>query len=1777
MFFRSTIGQQTVNTSAANSPNAYQDYSTLFPGQSLQCGESLISTNGQFALSLTAAGSLILVRLTDTGGIAETLQTIQGDGLTLRFLIMQTDGNLVLYERIAGGTANAAVWASNTATQLTDSSRFAWLSPNGSIGVYDMPRSGGPCTKRWRIGNTDCIADKRQYLAAGVPFLAGEQILSADGKTRLQLSLSGNLELRRLDGSALWESGTTELGLCHALLRKDGSLAVIAGPLPSMSGQCVWYAPGFPYTDDDVQYSAVPMSDRLAFYRTIGGNSRPLYSHSIYSRDAVAPKSVLKKGEVLKPGEILVSGNRMYHAAITEDGSLRVAIGESPDCGGPAVFVSGTVSGFQRSYLAMQGDGNLVLYTGAPNSPQPQRPLWATNTSGQTKDCFAMLRDDGVLVVCVGTGAADNQGTLYRSDQIPGALLPAGSVLRPGVGLRSRNGRFFAALDNTGVLYVGRGLSLGGCTELLWSTHRRGPASPYWAATVTGTGELRIYLGSDPLFFTGQDPALNDPLRQAFCSRTTGDKGDYVLELADDGILRILSRPTGSAVWQSNQDATRATLRSGDSLVPGDFLLSVNRRYIAQVGADGGLRIFPCQSPSDTLGLKPAWDSGCPLNPTLAHAQLIDNAQGGTALAVCSETSTSPLWQSANSGGGRLIAALSDEGCIGLYSMNANGTAQGTAVYGTPTASSNAVGVSSIRRSSWMSDLYPKLQNSLIFQVTLPATHDSGAYEFAMLVSPYMNFGAFAFTNYELDQYLREKDVPVGVTNWGLADLFVIPWGRSTSLTLRQQLEQGVRSLDLRICRSTWDHKWRLYHGAMGVELDVALRGVREFLDSCKTQAPHEVILINMSHFNPKEDHVSADDYADLFLIIKDRLEPFVSNKSTELAFRSIAELTSSGPAVLLFIDTDDEVAGLSQKPQNETKFIDIIPISSVVRERHGDFLSKIARPSCLSVRALANIPEVQIANTSYLADKVTKLKSEITDLHSSGQTADAHYILDWCLTPGDHFFEATYTNMARRVGIAIATLGWAENTGIAYYTSLRDLNSTIAGDLAEAFACLSSDVLKRLWQVKVDWLEDSMVDGVPLVDYLIRLNLNRTPPAGLPQPGMLRGWASLRLRDLAALAGAPSVHTSLAVERIFGDSKSIIAATADGKLVHYHDVGQYMISPTQETPRYTWVDPLAKTAYPDLRVAGPISSRLELSLVDGNNIAFFYCVTQEGYILELKRSGSMVSGLSWKASLLTDSGVGKSLVFAGGCTVVEPARATGASSCFAVTADGRLVQIRRPKDQTATQYSFPSEEAQAFDLRFQPGVVAFEHGVNQERYTIFAITTEGRLAQLVFADGWQIGFPAESAWNTRVLFQPGLALQVYGLERISIYGTLLDGQLVHLIGTDRWIMELPAQFVLDKPGSPFRYRPGVTVARGDENGKREAVFVVARDGRMVHLVATLERGWVLSDMLSEGALKDVTFRPQPALMLRGGPLTECLVSITTAGELIQTWIPGSISMASAVAGGTPWHYATQPVGCWLQAGQWLEKGQYLVSPKQQYFACLTLSGDLAVYRGSGPSNNLGNIYSSGSGSAGSENRPAYLILQPDGRLILNSGVIGQPSNVLWNSLRCARPVGDYYAVMQDDGNFVVYAGSNPAVGNTPIWCSMYGFMIMAKLALRAANGSYVCAESAGAQSLAATRAIPLTFETFTVIHRGGDKIALQACNGQYVCAEGGGGQNLIANRTAIGAWETFTVVDCGAGKIAIQACNGQYVCAEGGGGQNLIANRTAIGEWETFALVVVP
>lgn len=109
---------------AAVYPGAAQGRTTLASGQSLQPGQSLQSPNQLHTLILQTDGNVVLYNrhsqplwATDTGGL-----------ITPREFIMQTDGNLVLYD-----TSNSPKWASNTSG---NSGAFFDIQDDGNLVIY---------------------------------------------------------------------------------------------------------------------------------------------------------------------------------------------------------------------------------------------------------------------------------------------------------------------------------------------------------------------------------------------------------------------------------------------------------------------------------------------------------------------------------------------------------------------------------------------------------------------------------------------------------------------------------------------------------------------------------------------------------------------------------------------------------------------------------------------------------------------------------------------------------------------------------------------------------------------------------------------------------------------------------------------------------------------------------------------------------------------------------------------------------------------------------------------------------------------------------------------------------------------------------------------------------------------------------------------------------------------------------------------------------------------------------------------------------------------------------------------------------------------------------------------------------------------------------------------------------------------------------------------------------------------------------------------------------
>jgi hypothetical protein len=134
---------------------------------------------------------------------------------------------------------------------------------------------------------------------------------------------------------------------------------------------------------------------------------------------------------------------------------------------------------------------------------------------------------------------------------------------------------------------------------------------------------------------------------------------------------------------------------------------------------------------------------------------------------------------------------------------------------------------------NWMGESISKIGDKSLKQLTLPGSHDSGAYN---LTNEIMADAEPA--NLETLLWVSEK-LEISASN------VIRNWAVSQKWSIYDQLVGGIRYLDL---RAGWDnstHTWRAYHLLMGNLIEDLLIEVRDFLDSHNK----EIVILEISHF----------------------------------------------------------------------------------------------------------------------------------------------------------------------------------------------------------------------------------------------------------------------------------------------------------------------------------------------------------------------------------------------------------------------------------------------------------------------------------------------------------------------------------------------------------------------------------------------------------------------------------------------------------------------------------------------------------------------------------------------------------------------------------------------------------------------------------------------------------------------------------------------------------------------------------------------------------------
>ncbi len=200
----------TVNVNSSNdNVNSYYR-SGMSSGASLVSGDQIMSAPAQSVLVIDRDGSLTL------RSNLKTSWSISAGGGTGNRLVMQTDGNLVLYS-----ASNTPLW--NTETQGNPGAWLA-LQTDGNLVLYSA--SNTPLWASYTIHTPDQTSYIDTQLPTGFMY-PGQRISTADKKYFLALQTDGNLVLyNSVSKKAIWATTTHGVNVSFLALQTDGNLVL---------------------------------------------------------------------------------------------------------------------------------------------------------------------------------------------------------------------------------------------------------------------------------------------------------------------------------------------------------------------------------------------------------------------------------------------------------------------------------------------------------------------------------------------------------------------------------------------------------------------------------------------------------------------------------------------------------------------------------------------------------------------------------------------------------------------------------------------------------------------------------------------------------------------------------------------------------------------------------------------------------------------------------------------------------------------------------------------------------------------------------------------------------------------------------------------------------------------------------------------------------------------------------------------------------------------------------------------------------------------------------------------------------------------------------------------------------------------------------------------------------------------------------------------------------------------------------------------------------------
>ncbi|MEV7526433.1 hypothetical protein [Streptomyces sp. NPDC091371] len=174
----------------------------LLPGRRLDSGASLIPTPGKTELVMQPDGNLVVYALGNPGGPKLPLWHSGTYGNPGAYALMQEDGNFVVYKKDGGPQTGGALWHTATYGAQADAYPSAVFMDNG---LFEVTNS----SKAWSTRTGEQHARVCASIPGRFQEMWGQGYWAQSASVWMVLQQDNNLVMyRKRDGAAIWSSGT---------------------------------------------------------------------------------------------------------------------------------------------------------------------------------------------------------------------------------------------------------------------------------------------------------------------------------------------------------------------------------------------------------------------------------------------------------------------------------------------------------------------------------------------------------------------------------------------------------------------------------------------------------------------------------------------------------------------------------------------------------------------------------------------------------------------------------------------------------------------------------------------------------------------------------------------------------------------------------------------------------------------------------------------------------------------------------------------------------------------------------------------------------------------------------------------------------------------------------------------------------------------------------------------------------------------------------------------------------------------------------------------------------------------------------------------------------------------------------------------------------------------------------------------------------------------------------------------------------------------------------